>query len=352
MQDIYLILENKTVFKGKSFGACKEAVGEVVFTTSMVGYIETLTDPSYYGQIVVQTFPQIGNYGMINEDVLGDKSYIKGFIVREKCDNPSNFRCEGTLEEYLKDKDIPAIYGIDTRLLTKIIRENGVMNGKISFTADFDENLKDYKIIDAVSQLSCKEEIDLKTDNPAKNVVAFDFGATMNIEKELINRNCNVTVVPYNTTYDRIKELNPDGIVLTGGAGNPADNIEVIENLKKICELKIPMFAFGLSHQMLAISQGAKTEKLHYGHRGASQPVINTETKHTFATNQNHGYTVKTETLPKTATVIYKNVNDNSCEGIKYTNIPAFSIEFYPETGDCPLDAEFMTDRFMKLLEV
>lgn len=352
MQDIYLILENGLTFKGKSFGAYKETAGEVVFTTAMTGYPETLTDPSYFGQIIVQTFPLIGNYGVMTEDFESGKIYARAYVVREKCDFPSNFRCEMTIDEFLKKEGIPGIYGIDTRRLTKAVREKGVMNGKISFTPDFDESIKDYKIIDAVKSTTCESETCLKAENAKKKVVLFDFGAKKNIERELLKRGCDVTVVPAYTSFERIKELNPDGIMLSNGPGDPAENTEIIENLKKICTLSIPTFGICLGHQLLALANGAKTEKLKYGHRGANQPVVNTETKRVYISSQNHGYHVKSETLCENAVLTYVNGNDGSCEGIRYKNIPAFSVQFHPEACGGPQDTEFLFDEFVKLMEV
>ena len=352
MRDIYLILENNTVFKGKSFGAYKEAVGEVVFTTSMVGYVEALTDPNYYGQIIVQTFPQIGNYGVMDEDKNGEKIYASAYVVREKCDFPSNFRCEGTLESFLEKEGIPGIYGIDTRKLTKIIREEGVMNGKISFTADFDEDITKYKIVDAVKSVAGNSETEIKAENEKKKVVLFDFGSKTPIIKELLKRDLSVTVVPANTTAKRIKEINPDGIVLSDGPGNPAENVDIIENLKEVLSLNIPMFGISLGHQLLAMAQGAEVEKLKYGHRGSSQPVFSKETGRVFVTSQNHDYFVKSETLPSDAEVIYINKNDNSCEGIQYKSFPAFSVQFSPEIGGDLPDSKLTYDKFVKLMEV
>lgn len=352
MRDIYLILENKTVFKGKSFGAYKEALGEVVFTTSMVGYIEALTDPCNYGKIIVQTFPQIGNYGVMSEDKAGEKIYASAYVVREKCDNPSNFRCEETLESFMEREGLPGIYGIDTRKLTKIIREEGVMNGKLSFTPEFSDDIAGCKTADAVKAVSGKDEKIYKAENAKKTVVLFDFGAVKPIVEELLKRNINVIKVPYFTTADRIKELKPDGIVLSDGPGNPSENTDTINNLKEIIKLNIPIFGISLGHQLLAMAQGAEVEKLKYGHRGSSQPVYSKLTKKVFVTSQNHDYFVKSETLPKNAEVIYINKNDNSCEGIEYKDISAFSVQFSPEIGGDLSDSKLTYDKFVKLMEV
>ena len=352
MRDIYLILENKTVFKGKSFGAYKEALGEVVFTTSMVGYIETLTDPSYYGQIIVQTFPQIGNYGFIDEDKISDAVYASAYVVRDICEIPSNFRCEETLSSFMEKEGIPGICGIDTRKLTKIIREEGTMKAKISFTPDFTDDIKKYKIVDAVQAVSTDKEISYKAENEKKNVVLMDFGSKKAIIDELLKRDISVTVVPATTDAKRIKELNPNGIVLSDGPGAPDDNKEIIKNLKEIAKLNIPIFAVSLGHQLLALCQGAKAIKTKYGHRGRSQPVFSKITGKVFVTNQNHDYVIKSESLPKDAEVIYINKNDNTCEGIEYKNIKAFSVQFSPVIGGELEDSALTYDKFVKYMEV
>ena len=269
----YLILENGTVFEGKAFGAEKETTGELVFTTAMTGYLETLTDPSYYGQVVIQTFPLIGNYGVIPADFESDSPSLKGYIVREWCQVPSNFRCEGDLDTFLKESGIPGIYGIDTRALTRIVREYGVLNCKISYSPDVTkeelDEIKNYVITEAVESTTIKEKEHFDAENGDLNVVLMDFGAKHNIGRELVKRGCNLTVVPAHTTADEIKAMNPDGVMLSNGPGDPSDNTEIIAELKKLCDFGIPTFGICLGHQLLALSQGAKTEKLKYGHRGA-----------------------------------------------------------------------------------
>ena len=273
MRDIYLILENKTVFKGKSFGAFKETVGEVVFTTSMNGFVETLSDPSYYGQIVVQTFPLNGNYGVNLTDYENKKIHVKGYVTREICNTPSNFRCDKTVEEFLVKNDIPGIYGIDTRKLTKLIRDEGIMNGKLSFTPDFDDEIAKYTVIEAVEAVTDKNEAEFKAENANKNIVIYNFGDYEAVKNELLKRNCNVKVVSDNIDAKRIKELNPDGIILSAGPGNPCDNAEVIKNIKEICGYGIPLLGIGLGHQLLALANGGEVFKLKYGHRGGNQPA-------------------------------------------------------------------------------
>lgn len=349
MNDImYLILENGTVFEGKSFGADKEVVGEVVFTTAMTGYIETLTDPSYFGQIVVQTFPLIGNYGIISADFESKKPCLKAYIVREWCREPSNFRCEGNLGIFLKENGIPGICGIDTRRLTKIVREAGVMNGMIAkkIPGDF-EVIKKYSVTDAVKSVTAdKTEV---LEGNGKNVVLMDFGAKKNIARSLNKRGCNVITVPSYTTADEIMKLNPDGVMLSNGPGDPKENVEIIEEIKKLCAKKIPLFGICLGHQLLALSQGADTVKLKYGHRGANQPVVYKDGR-VFISSQNHGYAVCSETLPGGAEESFKNANDGTNEGIEYSYMPAFSVQFHPEAAAGPLDTSFLFDKFIQMM--
>ena len=351
----YLILENGTVFEGKAFGAEKETTGELVFTTAMTGYLETLTDPSYYGQVVIQTFPLIGNYGVIPADFESDSPSLKGYIVREWCQVPSNFRCEGDLDTFLKESGIPGIYGIDTRALTRIVREYGVLNCKISYSPDVTkeelDEIKNYVITEAVESTTIKEKEHFDAENGDLNVVLMDFGAKHNIGRELVKRGCNLTVVPAHTTADEIKAMNPDGVMLSNGPGDPSDNTEIIAELKKLCDFGIPTFGICLGHQLLALSQGAKTEKLKYGHRGANQPAKEVETGRVYITSQNHGYAVVSDSMPENDKVSFVNGNDNTCEGVNYTNMPAFSVQFHPEACGGPHDTAFLFDRFIELMK-
>ena len=394
----FLILADGTVFEGKSIGATGMTIGETVFTTGMTGYIETLTDPSYYGQIVTQTFPLIGNYGVMPPDFESAKSWVRGYVVRELCDQPSNFRCEGDLDSFLKEQGIIGICGIDTRALTKRLREAGVMNGMI-VSGKNAENLrpeellpkiKDYQITNAVQMVQTNKEGEVSPslqpaaqsyatlsagDNPrnapAHHVVLFDFGAKLNIQRELEKRGCKVTVVPYNTTAEEVIKMSPDGIMLSNGPGDPAENTGVIEEIRKLCEwnkktLKqvqgdrhaelvsashaIPIFGICLGHQMLALARGAKTSKLKYGHRGGNHPCKDTETGRVYITSQNHGYAVENTSLPSYAKMSFFNVNDGTVEGITYTDIPAFSVQFHPEACGGPHDTNFLFDHFMQLI--
>ena len=351
----FLILENGKVFEGKGFGAEKDVVGEIVFTTAMTGYLETLTDPSYYGQVVVQTFPLIGNYGVIPSDFESSRPALKAYIVRNRCQEPSNFRCEGILDTFLKNTGVPGIYDIDTRALTRIVREYGVMNCKITSTLDnLDkdlEKIKHYKVVDAVESVTPKETASFAAENPRYNVALWDFGAKSNIQRSLLKRGCNVTVFPASATAEEIAAINPDGIMLSNGPGDPQENQEIIKQLRLLCEKKIPTFGICLGHQLLALSQGATTDKLKYGHRGANQPAEDVETGRVYITSQNHGYAVVSNSLPANAKESFVNANDGTCEGVTYTNMPAFSVQFHPEACGGPLDTEFLFDRFISLIE-
>ena len=371
----FLILADGTVFEGKSIGATGSTIGETVFTTGMTGYLETLTDPSYYGQIVTQTFPLIGNYGDIPQDYESRKSWVRGYIVRELCDQPSNFRSSGLLNDFLKAQGIIGICGIDTRALTKRLRESGVMNGMIisgknaeNFRPeDLLEKIKSYKITDAVKLVQTKEgEVSPSLqpaaqsfatlsagEHPRKapHVVLFDFGAKLNIQRELEKRGCKVTVVPYNTTAEEVIKMAPDGIMLSNGPGDPAENTGVIEEIRKLCNYgKIPIFGICLGHQMLALARGCKTSKLKYGHRGGNHPCKDTETGRVYITSQNHGYAVENTSLPEYAKMSFFNVNDGTVEGITYTDIPAFSVQFHPEACGGPHDTNFLFDNFLKMI--
>ncbi len=354
MSKAYLVLENGKVFSGESFGKSGEITAEVVFTTGMTGYLETLTDKSYFGQIVVQTFPLIGNYGVIPADFEGDVIGPCAYIVKEWCQVPSNFRCDGDLDTFFKEKGVIGLCGIDTRTLTKIIRESGVMNGAIVTdpkNADFDK-IKNYKVQKAVESVSVKAFEEKTDDTKTKKIALMDFGYKMNIYRELENRGANVVVCPHNTTAQQIKAMNVDGIMLSNGPGDPAENVEVINNLKEIMALNIPTFGICLGHQLLALANGFKTTKLKYGHRGANQPVKNTETGRVYISSQNHGYAVMSDTIDeKIASELFINVNDKTCEGVRYKNFPAFTCQFHPEASSGPMDTAFLFDEFFKMME-
>ena len=351
----YLVLENGTVFEGKSFGAEKETTGELVFTTAMTGYLETLTDPSYFGQVVLQTFPLVGYYGVIRSDFETPTPALNGYIVREWCQAPSNFRCEGNLDTFLKEKNVPGICGIDTRALTRIVREYGVMTCRIQYTPEVTDDLlaemKNYVITDAVESTTITEKETFPVDDAKYHVVLMDFGAKHNIGRELNKRGCSLTVVPAGTAAEEVLALNPDGVMLSNGPGDPAKNTAVIAELKKLSDSGVPMFGICLGHQLLALARGAQTEKLKYGHRGANQPVKELASGKVYITSQNHGYAVVSDSLPSDAVVSYVNGNDNTCEGVSFTDIPAFSVQFHPEAHGGPLDTSFLFDRFLGMMD-
>lgn len=356
MKKAYLVLANGIVFEGKSFGAEGETIGETVFTTGMTAYQETLTDPSFCGQIVTQTFPLIGNYGVNDEDYQSPTSYVAGYVVREFCDTPSNFRSTGDLETFMKKHNIIGIYDIDTRSLTRKIRDFGVMNGAI--TTDISnleqliERIKAYDIGNPVEKVSVKEKEFFPVEGAKFHVALFDFGHKHGIRKTLNELGCNVTVCPNKTTADEIRALNPDGIMLSNGPGNPEDDEVSIQTLKDLIADKIPTFGICLGHQLLALANGAKTEKLKYGHRGGNQPVKDLSTGRTYITSQNHGYHVVGETLSKdVGEISHVSGNDGSCEGIRYKNSPAFSVQFHPEAKGGPLDTSFLFKDFVKMME-
>ena len=350
----YLVLENGDVYEGYAFGAEKVSVGELVFTTATTGYLETLTDPSYFGQLVCQTFPLIGNYGVIPSDFESKQPVLSAYIVREWCQQPSNFRCEGVIDAFLKEKDIPGIDGIDTRCLTKTVREYGVMNAKIMYTqpgeSDFEE-LKAFRSEPAVKYVTCKEKQYFEAENAKFNVVLMDFGTKKNIRCELVKRGCNVTVVPAYTTAEEIKAMAPDGLMLSNGPGDPQDNPEIIEQLRILSNEKIPTFGICLGHQLFAAANGASTRKLKYGHRGENQPATDTKTGRVYITSQNHGYEVLADTLPEGAYMSFVNANDGTCEGVTYTDRPAFTVQFHPEACGGPLDTAFLFDKFIDMMQ-
>ena len=328
---VYLTLQNGKTLEGYAFGAIGEITGELVFSTGMVGYIETLTDPCNYGQIVVQTFPLIGNYGMIRSDVESEKAWVSAYVVREICDKPSNFREEGALEEYLKEQGVVGIYGVDTRELTKILREEGAMNARISAKPLTEEEIQ------ALASFACEKAVEKVGDNQigyfeakdaAYTVALWNFGAKNSTVKNLTAQGYNVVSVPANTTAEEILSLAVDGIVVSEGPGDPAENTLAIEEIKKVLGKK-PVLGLGLGHQLVALACGAKTVKHKYGHRGGNQPVKCIESGRVYISSQNHGYEVVSSSV-KVGKISFVNVNDNSCEGIVYEDLKAITVQFAP----------------------
>lgn len=345
----YLVLESGQVFAGEAFGAPAEAVGELVFTTGMNGYIETLTDPSYCGQIVMQTFPLIGNYGIIPADYEGE-CFVRGYVVREWCDHPSNFRSEKSLQDFLVEKGVPGISGVDTRQITKLIRETGTMNAMLCDRVPEDLHaLRDYRVAGAVETVSASNPTEYPAQGTCRYRVALiDYGAKHNIIRHLTARGCQVTVFPAAVRAEEILGGGYDGVMLSNGPGDPADNVEAIRQIARLFG-NIPLFGICLGHQLLALSQGGKTAKLKYGHRGANQPVRELCTGRTYITSQNHGYVVLTDSLSG-GRVAFVNANDGTCEGVSYDNGMAFSVQFHPEASAGPHDTEFLFDRFCAMM--
>ncbi len=361
----YLILEDGTVFTGTSIGGTREVISEIVFNTSMTGYLEVLTDPSYAGQAVVMTYPLIGNYGICTSDMESKKSNTDGFIVRELSRLASNFRNEKSIQEFLTEQDIPGIQGIDTRRLTRILREKGTMNGMIT-TKEYQDvsevlpRIKEYKVAGVVKKVTTKEKVhyvpgDLGTEKCEilRKVAVLDVGTKFNISRCLLKRGCEVIVYPCDTSAEEILADSPDGIMITNGPGDPKECVEVIQEIKKLYDSDTPIFAICLGHQLMALANGADTEKMKYGHRGANHPVKDLESGRVYISSQNHGYVVKAETIPKgIAEVAFENVNDKTVEGLKYLKKNIFTVQFHPEACAGPQDSEVLFERFIKMMEV
>ena len=354
----YLVLADGHVFAGEAAGARGAvALGELVFATGMGGYIETLTDPSYYGQIVMQTFPLIGNYGFIPQDAESDRCVVRGYVARELCDMPSNFRCAEPLEDFLRARGIVGITGVDTRAVTLILREAGVMNAMIvpdPAAVDWDA-LRGYRVERAVASVSANRvetwpaqglpAAEGQTLDRPLRVTLIDYGAKHNIEHELAARGCTVTVVPADTTAEAILAEKPDGVMLSNGPGDPAENAECIAQLRTLLG-QVPIFGICLGHQLLALASGYTTYKLKYGHRGVNQPVCELATGRVYITSQNHGYAVDAASATAGAPA-FENANDGTCEGLDYPALGAFSVQFHPEACSGPRDTMRLFDRFI-----
>lgn len=351
----FLILEDGTVFNGTSIGSTREVISEIVFNTSMTGYLEVLTDPSYAGQAVTMTYPLIGNYGICYKDMESLKAWPDGYIVRELSRMPSNFRCEDPIQKFLIDNDIPGICGIDTRALTKILREKGTMNGMITTNEHYnlDEilpKIKEYTVKGVVKKVTCKEKKVLAGNGP--KVALMDFGAKNNIARSLNQRGCEVTIYPAETPAAEILTANPDGIMLSNGPGDPKDCGAIIDEVKKLYDSNVPIFAICLGHQLMALATGADTHKLKYGHRGANHPVKDLKTGKVYISSQNHGYVVDETTLdPAVAKSAFENVNDKTNEGLEYIGKNIFTVQFHPEACAGPQDTAYLFDRFMDMMK-
>ncbi len=384
----FLILEDGTVFEGIQIGSSKEIISEIVFNTSMAGYLEVLTDPSYAGQAVCMTYPLIGNYGICEEDMESRRPWPDGFIVRELSRVPSNFRCNCSLQDFLVEHDVPGIAGIDTRALTKILREKGTMNGCITTNNAYEldviiPKLKAYTTGKVVEKVTCEYKYkmvgstSLEENGPisgssrftgekekkptlvrqlngtGKKVALLDLGAKDNIAASLVKRGCDVTIYPALTSAEEILADAPDGIMLTNGPGDPKECTSIISEIKKLYDTNIPIFAICLGHQLMALATGADTYKMKYGHRGGNHPVKDLETNKVYISSQNHGYVVDMDKIdPKIATPAFLNVNDSTNEGLSYTGKNIFTVQFHPEACPGPQDSGYLFDRFIKMMEV
>ena len=349
-----LILENGDVFWGKSIGGTDTRVFEMVFNTSMTGYQEILTDPSYAGQGIVMSYPLIGNYGVNHEDNESSRPWAEAFIVRHLARRGSNFRCEGTLDDYLKQYHITGIEDVDTRALTKILRNQGSMNAMITCAENFCvedllPQIREYRVSGTVERVTRKEpEVFPAGEDKRFRVALMDFGVKENMIRCLQKRGCEVTVLPAHTPAEEILSGGYDGVMLSNGPGDPADNAEIIAQLRKLYDADIPIFAVCLGHQLLALATGAKTEKLPYGHRGGNHPVMDLAEGRAFITSQNHGYVVRGDTVdPAVAQVSHINVNDKTVEGLRYLRPNCFTVQFHPEASPGPEDTEYLFDRFI-----
>lgn len=375
----YLILEDGTVLEGKSFGAKCEVVSEIVFNTSMTGYLEVLTDPSYAGQAVTMTYPLIGNYGIAKEDMESGRGWPDGFIVREFSRMPSNFRSEDSIEHFLQENDIPGIYGIDTRALTKILREKGTMNGMITTDEHYDldqilPKLREYRVSGVVQKVSggFVAEIDQKETAGSQgtivgvyqpgdlgsqsvevqyHVAVIDVGSKKNIIRCLLNRGCKVTVYSCDFNAQEVIDSKPNGIMITNGPGDPSECVDIIAQIRTLADSGIPIFAICLGHQLMALAHDARTYKMKYGHRGANHPVKNLDSGKVYISSQNHGYVVDADSLDSTvARPWFVNVNDQTIEGLWYLEKPIRTVQFHPEANAGPKDSELLFEELIKMM--
>lgn len=355
----YILLEDGTIYKGYNFGSEGTTLGEIVFTTGMTGYQEVLTDPSYYGQIVLQTYPLIGNYGVNFSDMESNKSWVGGYIVKEWCEEPSNFRAMATINDFLLKQGVIGIWDIDTRALTRKIRVNGTMNGAITTENVEDPEVKE-RLLEEIKQhhidrpvmevTSDKKDWYYTRQNRANHVALIDYGYKKNILRMLLEEGCNVTVMPANTTLADIRRLNPDGIMLSNGPGDPSEYPDLVENVKDYIQYGKPIFGICLGHQLLALAMGGSTYKMPFGHRGLNQPVKDLEKDRVYVTSQNHGYAV--ESIPEeVGRITHINMNDGSCEGIEYNDINAFTVQFHPEASAGPNDTGYLFTKFSDRME-
>ncbi len=348
-----LILEDGTVFKGKSFGSTRESFGEVVFNTGITGYQEVLSDPSYCGQIVTMTYPLIGNYGINRDDFEAIRPYIHGFVVRQAEEVPSNWRASFTLDDLLKQYDIPGISEIDTRMLTRKIRHFGTMKSVITTSSLPDEHyveqLKSFELMnDQIQRVSTGQLY--FSPGTAERIVLVDFGSKSGIVRELAKRNCDVVVVPYDATAEQIRRLRPDGVLLSNGPGDPKMVPQSIDTIRELVG-EIPLFGICLGHQLFALASGADTAKMKFGHRGGNHPVKDLLHNRCYITSQNHGYTVLEDSIQGTdLEVTHINNNDKTIEGLRHKSAPAFSVQYHPEAAPGPFDSSYLFDEFLEMV--
>ena len=352
-----LILENGSIFTGSIIGCTEDRVCQLVFNTAMVGYQELLTDPAYAGQGVVMSYPLIGNYGVNEEDVSSDRAWVQAVVVRHLSERGSNFRCQGDLNSYLKANGIVGIQGVDTRALTKILRNEGSMNAMLTCAEHFNitdvmDKLKAYKVTGKVSEVTCGQPRVIEARGACRaHVAVLDLGVTNAVLAHLTDRGCRVTVLPASTSAQTILSGGYDGVLLSTGPGDPAENADVIALVKKLYDSELPLFGLGLGHQVLALAAGGKTEKLPYGHRGGNIPVRDLEQGKIYITSQNHGYVVAADSLPAgVAVASHTNVNDGSIEGLKYTRPNCFSMQYDPEGNKGPAETEYVFDRIVSIV--
>ena len=353
MNKISLILQDGTTYQGFSFGSQKDVIGEVVFNTSMTGYQEMLTDPSYRGQILIPTYPMIGNYGISEIDIESDEIQVSGFVVRQYCEMPSHNNSLMNIHEYLLKNNVPGIYGLDTRSIVKKIRNYGVMMGSISSENNTNKvidklnSIKAYEEHNFVSEVSSNKIHSTHKRNKYK-VALLDLGVKKNIIRLLESRNCEVTIFPYNTEFEKIISSSPDGIVLSPGPGDPNNLLDLLENVRKLIDSNIPILGICLGHQLIAKSLGASTFKLPYGHRGGNQPVKDISTNKVYVTAQNHGYAVSDEKIPDQLEITHLNLNDGTISGLCHKTLPVFSIQYHSEASPGPKDSEYIFDQFIE----
>ena len=350
MEKAYLILSNGMVFPGERIGAEGETTGELVFTTGMVGYLETLTDPSYAGQIITQTFPLIGNYGVIPPDFEGICA-ARGYVVRELCIEPSNFRSEYALDRFLSEQGIVGICGVDTRALTRVLRQQGVMNARIAPEVPEDlAEIQSYAVRGVVHEVSTRTRLEVSAEGEERyHVALLDYGAKRSIVSALARRGCRVTILPHDTPAEDVLALAPDGVMLSNGPGDPAENVYEIAQIRKLVG-RVPIFGICLGHQLTALAMGGETVKLKFGHRGGNQPATRLSDGRTFITSQNHGYAVVAGSVEGVGAESWRNANDGSCEGIDYPGRACFTVQFHPEAHGGPHDTEFLFDRFLAMM--